>query len=278
MREVGVIPKLPVAGAVLGIDVGFSATRASSAVCRLDWDAVRITWAIRRFRAVPAEQEAAVRAIAGDVWLAAAAFDGPLRAGLEVIGRYRVAERMLTRRLQSKIGKPGQASAPVGKALNTAANHCAALVIKACQLAPATHAVRIDRKAIVEAFPSAFLGVMLRDPSTVTAERGDRSDVFFQHLTDRGALQLLLQHLLPDRNLKQSLNGVVNHDDRAALICALTALAIAADDYTAVGDNDGWIILPPRRFVRSWARSDLEANAREEKPGCWYQTVSLSSA
>lgn len=263
---------------MLGVDVGFSATRASSAVCRLDWDAMRITWVTRRFRAVPAEREAAVVAVAGDARLAAAAFDGPLRAGLEVIGRYRVAERMLTRRLQSKIGKPGQASAPVGKALNTAANECAAVVIKACQLAPATHAVRIDRKAIVEAFPNAFLGVMLRDPSTVAAQRDDRSDVFFQHLTDKGTLRLLLQHLLPNRKLEQSLSGVVNHDVRGALICALTALAVAADDYTAVGDNDGWIILPPRRFVRSWARRDLEANAREEKPWCWYQTVSHSPA
>jgi Protein of unknown function (DUF429) len=215
--------------------------------------------------------------VAGDVSLAAAGVDAPLRAGFEVIGGHRVAERMLTRRLQSKIGKPGQASAPVGKALNTAANDCAAVVIKACQLATATHVVRIDRKAIVEAFPSAFLGVMLRDPTAVKAQRGNRSDVYFQHLTDRGTLQLLLQHLLPNRELELSLTGVVNHDDRAALICALTALAVAAGDYTAVGDNDGWIILPPRRFVRSWARSALEANASEEKPGCWYQTMSVGS-
>jgi hypothetical protein len=50
--------------------------------------------------------------------LTAAAFDGPLRSGLDLIGRYRVAERMLTRRLQPHIGKPGQSSAPVGKLLN----------------------------------------------------------------------------------------------------------------------------------------------------------------
>jgi predicted RNase H-like nuclease len=65
---------------------------------------------------------------------------------------------------------------------------------------------------------------------------------------------------------------LTNHDDRAALICALTALSVAADDFTAVGDADGWIVLPPRPFVRSWARADLEANARE-MPGlaCYYQ-------
>jgi hypothetical protein len=46
---------------------------------------------------------------------------------------------------------------------------------------------------------------------------------------------------------------VTNHDDRAALICALTALCVAAGDFTAVGDADGWIVPPPRRFVQDWA-------------------------
>jgi len=34
----------------------------------------------------------------------------------------------------------------------------------------------------------------------------------------------------------------------------------------------------PRCFVQSWARSDLEANLREEELGHWPQTVSLRSA
>jgi len=150
-------PVLQQQGAVLGVDVGFSPTRRSSAVCRLDWDPWRITWNIRSFRALPAEQETTIAAVAGTGRLQAAAFDGPLRAGFDIIGRYRVAERMLTRRLGARIGKPGQASAPVGKALNAAANDCAHIVLRGCDLAPAVHAVRIDAKAVAEAFPSAFL-------------------------------------------------------------------------------------------------------------------------
>jgi hypothetical protein len=159
---------LPPAGAVLGVDVGFSAARRSSAVCRLDWNEYRITWTIRRFRAQQDEREATIKAVAGDVPIEAAAFDGPLQSGLTLIGRYRVAERMLTRRLQST-GKPGQANAPVGKKLNAAANVCAAIVQERCRLAPAAHAIRIDQKAVVEAFPTAFLGLMLRDPAMVIA-------------------------------------------------------------------------------------------------------------
>ncbi|WP_151904021.1 MULTISPECIES: hypothetical protein [Roseomonas] len=268
---------LPPMGSVLGVDVGFSPKRRSSAVCRLDWDPGAVTWDIRRFRAIPAEQEATIRGVAGKAGLQAAAFDGPLRAGLDVIGRYRAAERMLTRRLGARIGKPGQASAPVGQALNTAANDCVRIVLGGCSVEPARHAVCIHDRAVVEAFPGAFLGVMLEDPGEVAAVRSDRSDVFFRHLTANGTLETLLERLLPGRRLDLPLEGVTDHDDRAALVCALTALCVAAADFTAVGDADGWIILPPWRFVRPWAWSDLEANARDESPGCLYQGPDLQT-
>jgi hypothetical protein len=183
---------------------------------------------------------------------------------------------MLTRRLGAKIGKPGQASAPVGKALNAAANDCAQIVLHHCHLAPASHAVRIDAQPVVEAFPSAFLGVLLAEPAAVAARRADRSDTFYRALVAHGALTGLLAHLLPGRSLDLPLAGVTNHDDRAALVCALTALCVSAGDFTAVGDADGWIILPPRRCVQNWAWADLVANAREERPGSLYQSPALT--
>lgn len=264
-------PALPPMGAVLGVDVGFSTTRRSSAACLLKWGEGQITWTIQRFRAVADEQEAIILAVAGSGRLEAAAFDGPLRSGFDVIGRYRVAERMLTRRLGARIGKPGQSSTPVGKALNAAANDCAGVVLRGCDLVLITHAVRIDDKAVVEAFPGAFLGVLLADPSALVASRADRSDVFFRHLAKDGTLEHLLAHLLPGRIIALPLAGVTNHDDRAALVCALSALCVAARDYTAVGDADGWIMLPPRRFVQDWAWADLKANASQEAPGCLYR-------
>lgn len=252
------------AGSVLGVDVGSSSRRASSAACRLDWDRKEIRWTLQRFRALPEEQRRVLRAVAGMERLEAAAFDGPLREGLDIIGRYRIAERMLTRRLQPQIGKPGQSSAPVGKALNAAANDCARVVLEHCNVAPARHAVRIDGKAIAEAFPSAFMGTMLEDPGSLLARRGDRSDVFFQNLAQIGTFQRLLGHLLPGRAVANSFEAVTNHDDRAALVCAFTALAVAVGDFVAVGDTDGWIILPPRSFLQAWALADLKANAAEE--------------
>lgn len=250
-------------GSVIGIDIGCSPVRRSSAICRLDWSETEIVWTIRRFRTVEPERQEAIAALCGGQPVLAAALDGPLQPGFGIIGRYRTAERMLTRRLRPLIGKPGQSSAPVGKLLNFHANACALHLLQLSALLPATHAVRIDDSAVAEAFPSAFLGLMIEDPAALSARRGDRSDVFFRHLAESGGLDALLRHCLPGRSPSAAFSGVAHHDDRAALVCALTALCLARGDFVAVGDDDGWIILPPRRLIRPAQWALLEANAAE---------------
>src|SRR5258708_36999389 len=96
----------PPRGCVLGVDLASSPPRRSSAVCRLDWTEASVTWTIRRFRAVTREQEEVLMAVAGGVFLYAADFDGTLRAGLDLIGRYRNAEGMLHRGVNLKIATP----------------------------------------------------------------------------------------------------------------------------------------------------------------------------
>ena len=118
----------------------------------------------------------------------------------------------------------------------------------------------------MEAVPSAFLGVMLLDPAVVAGRRGDRSDVFFRIARKAGRFRLSWPTSAPGRDLSVPLDNVRNHDDRAALVCALTALSVAAGEFTAVGDADGWIVLPC--FVRDWAWADLEAGA-----GARYRTA-----
>jgi hypothetical protein len=162
-------------GSVIGIDVGWSPARRSSAICRLDWSDAVVVWEIARFRALEPEREREIARVAAGRRIAVAAFDGPIR-------RYRTAERMLTRRLRPLIGKPGQSSAPVGKLLNHHANECVRYVVTHCEVQDAQHCVPIDQSAIVEAFPSSFLGMMIENPEQITARRGDRSDTFFQHL------------------------------------------------------------------------------------------------
>ena len=248
---------LPASGAVVGIDVGSSPTRRSSAVCLLEWTAQRFCWTIRRFRALPDERDAVISETIGDRALLAAAFDGPFRGALDEIGTYRTAERVLTlRAFRERIGKPGQSSTPVGRALNKATTDCVRSVLRH-PVAPASHAGAVHRLAVAEAFPSSFMGVMLDGPDWPVVRRGDRSDVYFQLLAEEGRLDQLMALLLPARCATQAFAEVRNHDDRAGLICALTALGVAAGRYVAVGDEQGWIVLPPVAVMAPWAREAL---------------------
>ncbi|WEK05163.1 MAG: hypothetical protein P0Y65_02595 [Candidatus Devosia phytovorans] len=168
---------------------------------------------------------------------------------------------MLTLRIAKQIGKPGQSSTKVGRNLNSAANDCALDALAQGTIAPSVHATAIHPASIVEAFPSSFLGLLLGNPAAVPATRHDRSDRFYAFLAEGGQLGALVASQLPGRRCAVSLRNVKNHDDRASLVCALTALCLASGDYSAVGnDSDGWIILPPLRFIAPWAIPALRAN------------------
>ena len=254
---------LPQAGSVAGIDVGFSERRRSSAICRLDWNAGCITWNIKCYRAEEDEREAIIQEIIGDHSLLSVAIDGPLCRDFVPISAYRPAEMMLTRRLAKYIGKPGQSSAPVGRKLNAEANRCAELVLRTACVAAATHDENIAPECLVEAFPSSFLGVMLTTPKNPPRRR--KSDIYFQELESQGVLEKYLNKFFPGRSFQSTIKSVTNHDKRAALVRAFTAVAVAANDYCAVGGEYGWIILPPRRFIQSWAWNLLECN---QSTGC----------
>ena len=258
-------------GSVVGVDIGCSPKRRSSAICRLNWTETTVSCSIKRFRAVEPERESTIAESVGGGEILAAAFDGSLRRGLDIIGHYRSAERLLTRRLGSLIGKPGQSSTPIGKLLNHHANVCVGHVLAHGVVSDAVHATPIHAKAVAEAFPSSFLGLMIADPAALAASRSDRSDIFFRHLTAAGTIQALLAHCLPGRRLEADPEKIVNHDDRAAFVCALTALCLVAGDYVAVGDvEDGWIILPPQRFIQPAQWHLLSLNAAEEAVGALY--------
>jgi len=246
---------LPPSGSVLGVDVGWSLQQRSSAACRLDWDGEQVRWTIRRFTAATAERRAGLLDVSGPHHMLAAAFDGPLRGDLGSIDTYRLAERQLSERpVRDAIGKLAQSNSGNGRLLNAATNACARIVLDRGLIAAATHPHAIHDRAIAEAFPNSFLGLMLADPAPLKGGRGKRSDRYYVGLAEDGTLAALIAHHLPGRRLEQTFASVTNHDDRAALICALTALGVARNDYMAVGDADGWIILPPRQFLANWAQ------------------------
>ena len=256
-------------GNVLGIDVGWSKRRRSSAVCRLSWNKDSIDWKVRRYSASDDDRCKTIDDVAGTNKLHAVAIDGPLRRNFDLIGQYRSAERVLSRgELARQIGKPGQSSSPNGKRLNEQANLAAKAVKRLCNVENAIHHKPIDKKAVVEAFPTSFLGVMVRYPDRLSA--GERSDRYFAHLDghqfpDRSLTQLI-ECLIGPKKWKRHPHILTNHDDRAAWVCAITALCIACGDYTAVGDcEDGWIILPPKWAFEDWAWEAILANVNREK-------------
>lgn len=246
---------LPQAGSVLGVDVGWSLKQRSSAACRLDWDGDTIRWTIRRFTAEPVARREGLLATAGPHHLLAVTLDGSLRGDFGLIDRYRACERNLSQRgLREAIGKLAQSNTPGGRSLNAATNDCARLLVEYGSIAEATHPHAIHRLALAEAFPNSFLGLMLDDPAPLKGGRGKRSDRYFTALVNDGTLWRLITHHLPGRRLEQDLATVTNHDDRAALICAITALGVAWHNYVTTGDDQGWIILPPRGFIAPWAQ------------------------
>ena len=193
-------------------------------------------------------------------------FDGPLRPGFDEIGHYRSAERILSRGvLYKRIGKPGQSSSGNGKKLNAQANKSAEFVKQRCHICEARHQVKIDECAIVEAFPTTFLGVMIDYPALLNHPK-IRSDRYFIHLAENQCFERLVKRLIRNYTWQHSPLEVVNHDDRAALVCAFTALCVTAGEFTAVGDkDDGWIILPPRWMFAGWAwQAALEIASRDE--------------
>lgn len=248
--------------AVLGIDVGWAEGRKSSAACRLEWTTEALSWRIRRMSPEPEERRAALADLIGE-GVGVCAIDGPLHGSLAVMDRYRLPEKLLTRGFR-RIGKPGQSNSPTGRRLNAEANAFAALVLANGGLAPAAFPTAIHQSALVEAFPTSFLGTMM--PGGMVPEHGMRSDVYWSHLTaavptpPRDLLAAVLDELLPGRRRTQTPGDVRDHDERAALACALTALGVALGRYVAVGDAaDGYIHLGP--MTQDWALEQLRENA-----------------
>ncbi len=246
-------------GFVVGLDVGYSPTARTSAICGLGWSKREVSWVFRRFPYRERDCVEAIQSVVGNKRVDAVALDGPLRRGFDPIEIYRAAERSLTvRSIRERIGKPGQASSGNGKRLNLATNFYASLLRRSATISHALHAVAIDSLAIVEAFPTTFLGLLLNEPARFTRpSKLARSDAHYVQAQGDGALDALLKSLSLSRPAAYEWRGVTNHDERAALACALTALCVVAGQYTAVGDDNGWIVLPPSSNIAPWALPHL---------------------
>lgn len=261
-------------GAVLGIDVGFSKTAKSTCLCLFRWAAGAATIKFAKVGSSREDRVRAFREVVGHLPVDAVAIDGPLAKGLQGVTHYRSAEALLTRGLFHRRGKPGQTSSPTGRQLHCHATVIAQLILEHGSVANARHADPIHPRRIVEAFPNAFLAVMTPD-NLVPQLKRDASDKYWHVLVnDTDVLSGLLGELLPSTRLTLALREIGDHDERAALVCAMTALCVVTDRFVAVGDPvDGDIILPPLTSWgsapdgRVWAEVALKENLKSLSQG-----------
>ncbi len=115
---------------------------------------------------------------------------------------------------------------------------------------------------IIEAFPNAYLGVCLPD-SVHAAQPPLRRGRKFDWLYDRWLAPEhagLLDRLGLPACLPAAMPGTRDHDERAALICLMTAHGALAGRVTTLGEPvGGWITLPPLDCWANWAQDALAA-------------------
>jgi hypothetical protein len=250
---------------IVGLDVGFSETRPSSGAARLRSDGslrlghTRAGWQERR-------------RILGDEPVRVAAIDAPYTRA-DAAAR-RACERVLSLGGFQRRCKPASSHVPGTGRLLRQAGWESAQQLKA--LAPASALAadfpRVDGCNVIEAFPNAYLGVCL--PLSAYAGgarlgRGRKFDWLYDGWRARRLFGRVVEQIgLPVlQSVTAACERNAQHDQRAALVCLLTAAGVLAGRYTAVGDTlGGWIFLPPWPAWAGWAREELE-RARRRQPG-----------
>jgi hypothetical protein len=255
---------LPLRGRVLGIDVGYSERRATTGLCVLAWGPRDVTWTVARAHRDEGDRRAALRRLLGEDRspVLAVGVDGPLRPFLVYDASYRCGDALLARGRFARRGKPGQTSSGGGRRLHAEACRLVALMLEETTVAAPCHACAIADRAVGEAFPNLFLGVLCDDGDYPDRPRRARqwTDELYELRGRTTSMPRRLAALLRSLTRPRVVAGtwdITDHDERAALVCALTALCLAAGRFVAAGSpRDGWIILPPADHWGRGARGE----------------------
>lgn len=208
---------------VIGLDVGFARDRPTSGVAHFGVAGVKVghataEWSDRK-RLLGAVHDADVTAI-----------DAPIVPDID--HGHRAVERLLCGGLFQRRCKPGASHVPgTGMQLRQAGR------ATADQLASVTSSRALRREFprvwpahnLVEAFPNAFLGVCIGEPTYAgmpTLKRGRKFDWLYDHW---------------------------RHDDRFAFLASALGIGDA---------RGGYIFLPPWTVWAPWARHELERQRR----------------
>ncbi|MBP2237677.1 hypothetical protein J2Z31_004200 [Sinorhizobium kostiense] len=241
---------------LLGIDVGFSKSRPTTGIAwsvagELGAAKTHTDWERRQQKIPPATIFSVI------------AIDGPLTPPDAPDDLARLCERLFIRGAFQTRCKPVLSHHGYGRALRKAAAETAAQVTHLAAATPIGQAV-IPSTAIIEAFPNAFLGVLLGDERFGTSQAAKRKkfDWLYDHAVESGVFAKLLEFIgWSDDRVLQRLTDERDHERRAAWICLMTAACAAVGKAEAIGDEaGGWIWLPPAELWADWARRALAEN------------------
>lgn len=273
----------PEQGAVLGIDVGWSRKKATTGMCLLKWGEGEISWQSCEATLDQEDRLCKLNELVHRERLLAVGIDGPLVPGLEIVVRYRAAEALLSRGVFQRRGKPGPTNGGSGPCLHEHATRWAILVANTQDVAPASYPYKVHRKALVEAFPNAFLSVLHSDKGFPGKPKRKRrwTDTLFPLLTRK--LRELLKCLLPSCKPNFDLDGIKGHEEIASFLCALTALGAVSARCVVVGDQRmGYIVLPPLELwglsvdgSGAWAKHVLQHNLTSVRAQAQFESVVL---
>ena len=265
---------------LLGIDVGFSRARATTGIAVYERGSLRSLCCVKS----SSKDRAAVLPSASK--FDAVAIDGPVLPKFADNKLERVCESLLIGSRFHTRCKPGMSHHGFGLDLRRAT---APIADEACLLASPASIAFGDKQVrhsfpIVEAFPNAFLGVLLDDADYQVigrVSRGEKFDRIYERAVLTGRTRSLLEELgwevpeLAEAIHTESLSpSRASHEKRAALVCLLTAACALAGNAEYVGDAlGGWICLPPQKLWAPWARLAMT----QRKATLQKRTATLSS-
>lgn len=252
---------------VAGIDVGLTLVDRTSGVCRTGdgGEVVAHTYIDRLSRTQALGDEHSFQVLA---------IDAPVLPMHELHYRPRACEKVFVWGAFQKRCKCGESQVPgTGQALRRAGVDTAhAFVTDVAEGECARPFPRVfGEHNIVEAFPNAFIGVTLAEAKfESTPGRGDKFDWLYDAWIESNVPNRLRAVLDWDREtFWRAVNDNGHHDERAALVCAITALCVLRGMYVAVGEaSGGYFFLPPWQMWADWARDALNRNRVDRRlPG-----------
>ncbi len=223
--------------ALLGVDVGFSKSKKTTGLAwfansTIETALTGSSWSERG------------RSLPRDVQFAIAALDAPI-VPADNYNAFRGCERAFyggafSRRCRPGLSHHGTRGLALRDAGREAAQQFAAVLEPdALPFGP----IVLPNKPIIEAFPNTFMGVLLPEesyPGWSKFLRKPKSDWLYEQVVEAGLFGKLLSKLdLASPPILRKFRDTRHHDERAALICLLTAMFAQSRNAVIVGDADG---------------------------------------